>query len=250
MDLLNNLDLAKAAAIKAGKILTSSKANLNIEKASDGKDIKLKADIEAEEIIKNHISNESNFPMLGEETGKSVEDLGRSFWVIDPLDGTYNFTRKFPFSGISIALLENNIPILGVVIDIFGKHSFSSAMGIGSHKNGDKIAVSSTDRLLNATLTTGFPSGATYETDYLLSFVKSVQEFKKVRALGAASLMLSLVAEGTFDVYYEKDIYLWDVAAGLSLIKEAGGAYVLRKTAGRFQYEVLASNMNISVTIR
>ena len=90
MDILNNLDLAKAAAIKAGKILTSSKANLNIEKASDGKDIKLKADIEAEEIIKNHISNESNFPMLGEETGKSVEDLGRSFWVIDPLDGTAN----------------------------------------------------------------------------------------------------------------------------------------------------------------
>ena len=93
IDILNNLNLAKAAAIKAGKILISSKANLNIEKSSDGKDIKLKADIEAEEIIKNHISNESNLPMLGEETGKSVEDLGRSFWVIDPLDGTANYSR-------------------------------------------------------------------------------------------------------------------------------------------------------------
>ena len=79
MNILNNLNLAKATALEAGKILTNSKTNLNIEKASDGKDIKLKADVEAEEIIKNHISNESNLPMLGEETGKSVEDLGRSF---------------------------------------------------------------------------------------------------------------------------------------------------------------------------
>jgi myo-inositol-1(or 4)-monophosphatase len=165
--------------------------------------------------------------------------------VIDPLDGTYNFTRKFPFSGISIALLENTTPIIGVVVDIFGRHTFTSAMGIGTIKNGSKITVSKTDRLGNATLTTGFPSGASYEMDHLLNFVKSVQEFKKVRALGAASLMLGLVSEGIFDVYYEKDIYLWDVSAGLSLVKEAGGQYFLRKTIGSFQYEVLASNANV-----
>ena len=96
IDILINLNLAKSAALEAGKILINSKTNLNIENTSDGKDIKLKADIEAEEFIKRHISSKSNFPMLGEETGKSVEDLGKSFWVIDPLDGTANYSRGIP----------------------------------------------------------------------------------------------------------------------------------------------------------
>ena len=117
MNILNNLNLAKEAAIEAGKILTTSKANLNIEKTSDGKDIKLKADVEAEEIIKNHISNKSNFPMLGEETGKSVEDLGRSFWVIDPLDGTANYSRGIPICCVSIALIHDMQPVIGVIYD-------------------------------------------------------------------------------------------------------------------------------------
>lgn len=241
--LLKNSKIAERAAERALSVVSGFLNNPYIL-SNDFKDIKTKADIAMNEVILSEL-RQTNIAILSEETDFHSKILPEMCWVIDPLDGTYNFTRKFPFSGISIALLENNIPIIGVVVDIFGRQTFSSAMGIGTDKNGSKINVSKTDRLNNATLTTGFPSGASYETDHLINFVHSVQAFKKVRALGAASLMLSLVAEGIFDVYYEKDIYLWDVAAGLSLVKEAGGQYFLRKTIGSFQYEVLASNANV-----
>ena len=79
------------------------------------------------------------------------------------------------------------------------------------------------------------------EFQNLFSFIENVQKFKKIRAIGSASLMLAYVAEGVFDVYYEKDIYIWDVASGLSLVKEAGGMIFFKKT-NEFKYEVLASN--------
>lgn len=241
--LLKNSKIAESAAERALSV-ASGFLNNPCVLSNDFKDIKTMADLAMNEVILSEL-RQTNIAILSEETEFYSERLPEICWVIDPLDGTYNFTRKFPFSGISIALLENNIPIIGVVVDIFGKHTFSSAKGIGADKNGSNITVSKTERLENATLTTGFPSGTSYETDHLLNFVHSIQKFKKVRALGAASLMLSLVAEGIFDVYYEKDIYLWDVAAGLNLVKEAGGEYFLRKTIGSFQYEVLASNANV-----
>ena len=242
-ELLKYLNIAEKAAERAMSVVSEFLDNPSIL-SDDFKDIKTKADLAMNEEIIAELKL-TNIAILSEESEFHAEGLPELCWVIDPLDGTYNFTRKFPFSGISIALLEKDVPVIGVVKDIFGKHSFTSALGNGSFKDGDKMSVSSVNELGIATLTTGFPSGASYETNHLLNFVKSVQEFKKVRALGAASLMLSLAAEGTFDVYYEKDIYLWDVAAGLSLIKEAGGKYFLRKTSGKFQYEVLASNSNI-----
>jgi myo-inositol-1(or 4)-monophosphatase len=238
--LLKNSKIAERAAERALSVASGFLINPCVL-SDDFKDIKTKADLAMNEAIISEL-RQTNIAILSEETEFHSESLPEMCWVIDPLDGTYNFARKFPFSGISIALLENNTPIIGIVVDVFGRHTFSSGKGIGADKNGSKINVSKTDRIKNATLTTGFPSGTSYETDHLLNFVHSIQEFKKVRALGAASLMLSLVAEGIFDVYYEKDIYLWDVAAGLSLVKEAGGEYFLRKTNGSFQYEVLASN--------
>ena len=90
-------------------------------------------------------------------------------------------------------------------------------------------------------MATGFPSDANYDSENLLNLVNNIQNFKKIRAIGSASLMLAYVAEGVFDVYYEKDIFLWDVASGLSLVKEAGGMIYYKKTTG-FKYEVLASN--------
>ena len=210
----------------------------------DNKDIKTKADLLLNEKIISELMI-TDIPIISEEIEYSSDHLPDLCWVIDPLDGTYNYTRKFPFSGVSIALLKNSKPIIGVVVDIFGEHIFSSSKGYGASKNCIKISVSKIDQIKNAVLVTGFPSGTSYETAHLYKFVHSVQDFKKVRALGAASLMLSLVAEGIFDVYYEKDIFLWDIAAGLCLIEEAGGKYILRKTIGQFQYEVIASNAEV-----
>ena len=105
-------------------------------------------------------------------------------------------------------------------------------------------ALSEVSEIKEAILATGFPSGANYQTKDINVFVRNVQLFKKVRAVGSAALMLSYVSAGIFDVYYENDIYLWDVAAGLALVEGAGGRIYYRQNSG-MKYEVLASNKNI-----
>lgn len=207
------------------------------------KDIKTIADLKINESILKDLSA-TNIPIVSEEIDNSEISVSQKFWIVDPLDGTYNFTRKFPTVGISIALFNNNIPLLGYVEDLFNNNTYYTRFQGGSYKNNNKISVSEVSTIDKAILATGFPSGTSYKSNQLLKVVNSIQEFKKIRALGSASLMMCYVAEGIFDVYYEKDIYLWDVAAGLALIKEAGGQIYFRKT-GDFKYEVLASNKKI-----
>ena len=207
------------------------------------KDVKTLADLKINESILKDLSA-TNIPIISEEIDNSEISVSQKFWIVDPLDGTYNFTRKFPTVGISVALFDKNIPLLGYVQDLFNNNTYYTRFSGGSYKNNNKISVSEVSTINKAILATGFPSGTSYKSDQLSKVVNSIQEFKKIRALGSASLMMCYVAEGIFDVYYEKDIYLWDVAAGLALIKEAGGQIYFRKT-GNFKYEVLASNKKI-----
>ena len=116
-NILKNLEIAKKAAHEAGNILVNLKAELNKENISSGKDIKLKADIEAEKLIKEYLLSKSDIPILGEETGASIDDLGKTFWVVDPLDGTANYSRNIPICCVSIALISNLEPVIGVVYD-------------------------------------------------------------------------------------------------------------------------------------
>ena len=208
--------------------------------SSKNKDIKTLADEEINQCILNELKS-TGIPLISEEINNQNTDIYKQCWIIDPLDGTLNFSRQFPCSSISIALWDNAMPTLGLVKNIFDDSLYTSYINKGTKKNNHYVNVSQISDISNAVLATGFPSGANYESENLISFVKNVQKFKKIRAIGSASLMLAYVAEGVFDVYYEKDIYLWDVASGLSLVKEAGGMIFFKKTDG-FKYEVLASN--------
>jgi myo-inositol-1(or 4)-monophosphatase len=226
---------SKKAYITAKKFIDDA-----IVLSEKDKDIKTLADEEINNIIINELIN-TKIPIISEEIDNQKINISNRCWIIDPLDGTLNFSRQFPCSSISIALWDNNLPLLGLVKNIFDGTLYTSFLNKGTKKNSSYINVSQVSEINNAVLSTGFPSGANYESDNLLSFVKNIQKFKKIRAIGSASLMLAYVAEGVFDVYYEKDIYLWDVASGLSLVKEAGGEIFFKKTDG-FKYEVLASN--------
>mgnify|MGYP001494339428 CR=1 FL=1 len=208
--------------------------------SSKNKDIKTLADEEINRCIINELKH-TEIPIISEEINNQNVNISSQCWIIDPLDGTLNFSRQFPCSSISIALWDNAKPILGVVKNIFDDSLYSSYIDKGTKKNDQYVNVSQVSDINNAVLATGFPSGANYESANLLCFVTNVQKFKKIRAIGSASLMLAYVAEGVFDVYYEKDIFLWDVASGLSLVKEAGGMIFYKKTQG-LKYEVLASN--------
>ncbi len=237
--MINKLSIAKNAAVKAKEIAMSFINDAGILK-NDFKDIKTLADMRMNECILDELKP-TEISIISEEIESHTSKIPAECWVIDPLDGTFNFSRKYPCASISISLLVNSVPSLGVVKDVFNDITYSSLSEKGAYRNNEKMRVSNIESINDAILATGFPSGANYETDTLLSFIQNIQKFKKIRALGSASLMLAYVAEGVFDVYYEKDIFLWDVASGLSLVKEAGGMIFFKKTDG-FKYEVLASN--------
>jgi len=116
-DLHQQIEIAKNAAKEAGKVLLHKKDSLNQSIFTSDKDIKLKADIEAENIIKSILEKESSFPILAEESGKSKEHLDKTFWVVDPLDGTANYARDIPLCCVSIALMHKMNPVLGVIYD-------------------------------------------------------------------------------------------------------------------------------------
>jgi myo-inositol-1(or 4)-monophosphatase len=237
---MNLLGIAEDTANKALTMVKMFMEDAGVI-SSKGKDIKTRADMQLSIFIISQLE-QTGIPIITEEAEYKNGKIPRKCWIIDPIDGTLNFNRKFPCVGISICLWEDNKPVIGVIKDIFNDLTYSSSMNMGARIGSETIQVSKVNRIGEAVLATGFPSGGSYATEDLLSFVKKVQDFKKIRAIGSASLMLSYVACGVFDAYFEKDIYLWDVAAGLSLVNEAGGKVYYSQKADSYKYDVLAAN--------
>ncbi len=145
-------------------------------------------------------------------------------WIIDPLDGTTNFLHRLPFFSISVALEHKNEIILGVVYECNRKEYFSAWKNGGAHLNDKTIQVSQHTRLADCLLATGFPyfnfSALDHYLKILAIFIKST---RGIRRLGSAALDLAYVACGRFDGFFENNLNPWDVAAGVILVKEAGG---------------------------
>jgi len=238
-------ELAIKAAIKAGDYL---KKHDNIEVFnSEGKDVKLKADKIAEQKI-IEILSQSTHNIISEESGKIKLTNSELCWIVDPLDGSLNFSRHIPNCAVSIALYKKLEPILGVVYDFNRGELFKGVVGEGAWLNNDKIKVSSTEKEGNAVIYTGFPSKSDYSSKNISSFVKKVQKFKKVRLLGSAALSLAYVSCGRGDIYSEKSINLWDVAAGLAIVKAAGGTISMSKLNKSLQLDVSAKNSNLKIS--
>lgn len=210
------------------------------------KDIKTQADLAAQKVIVAALA-ESGFPVVAEEEEQAVKIAAGPVWIVDPLDGTLNFTRGFPMAAVSVALWDEGKPCLGAVVDVFRGELYSGHVGSGAWLNKEPVRVSSVVDGAQAVIATGFPSGRAYDEASLLEFVAKVRRFKKVRMLGSAALMLAQVAAGRFDVYEEEDIYFWDVAAGLALVKAAGGDFRMDKGSSELKHRVLAWNGRLSV---
>ena len=147
-----------------------------------------------------------------------------TMWAVDPLDGTTNFTRGFPTVGISVALLENGEPIVGVVLAPFLRLDFSVARGQGAFLNGDRLPRHRKLDPAGAVVATGFPfRNKALLPRYLPMFGQAIERFEDVRRAGAASLDLAWTAASTFDGFFELGLNTWDVAAGAALVLEVGG---------------------------
>lgn len=239
-EVLKEHHIAKKASVSAGELLLNK--NSITEIFSSDKDIKLTADIQAEQSIKDIISAQSSYPILAEESGKSVEKLGDTYWIIDPLDGTANYSRSIPISAVSICLIHQLNPVLGVIYDFNNDHLYEGSIVSDALLNDQKIKVSSIDNSKSGMLITGLPNNTDYSDKALTKLIKDFQDWRKVRMLGSAAMASAFVASGKADVYKEKNSYIWDVAAGAAIVKAAGGYVSLNNQNDSFQVDVFFSN--------
>lgn len=242
-DLLEYLSLAADVVQAAAGHLLAERAQGRKVWLNPDKDIKLEADYMLDRLIGGQLRQRSGLPVLSEES--EPPDLGGDGgyrWIVDPLDGSVNFSRDIPFSCISIALWRSMTPVLGVIQDVSRSERFTGLVGRGAWLNGTPVRVSDVREPRNAVLCTGFPAKADYTTEALLVFVTGVQAYKKVRLLGSAALSLAYVACGRADAYREHHISLWDVGAGLALVTAAGGATRFSLTGTACTMTVEASN--------
>jgi myo-inositol-1(or 4)-monophosphatase len=218
MEYLKEYKLATDLITGIGKSLKKKKEK-KIE-SSILKDIKLFLDRETEKLIIEGLETFSDFNILSEEQGfvkdnKKTEEC----WIVDPIDGSMNFLRGFKFYSISLALWKKNEPIFGIIYNFETEDLYSGFVGLGATHNKKRIKNSLKKSTNESILATGFPVYLNLDDDYFVEFKNLVRNYKKIRMIGSASLSIAMVAVGVFDSYYEKNIKLWDVAAGLAIIK-------------------------------
>jgi myo-inositol-1(or 4)-monophosphatase len=159
--------------------------------------------------------------VLAEERGGL---RGATMWAVDPLDGTTNFTRGLPAVGISVALLEEGIPRVGVVLAPFLGLEFWMARGQGAYLNGERLPQHRVVDPSGSVVATGFPFRNKRRLPrYLSMFGAALDRFEDLRRAGAAALDLAWTASSTFDGFFELGLNAWDVAAGAGLVTEVGG---------------------------
>ena len=236
MDLNELKDLAVGAALQAGSFLNKSKFDKKEVFKEEGRDIKLIIDQDTEKLIRSSLEV-TNIPILGEEYGGEI--LEEKYWVIDPIDGTANYFRGLDECCVSIALMEGDEALIGVIYNFNNNQLYTAIKNEGAFLNNTKISVSDIASKDKASITTGFPASETIESS--MNFLEDLKGWKKVRMFGSAALSCAYVASGKCDYYAEKGVYLWDIAAGICLVKEAGGCADF-KLIDKERYEVVFSN--------
>jgi myo-inositol-1(or 4)-monophosphatase len=243
-DLDSCLEIAKSATLLAGNFLKEQQdTNLKILK-NKARDLKLQIDIDAEEIIKEHITANSSLPILAEESGKSGS-LDDFFWVVDPLDGTSNFLRNIPISCVSIALVQGFKPILGAIFDFNNSDLYFAHKNSKAFVNKSEINVSSFNFKKDSTLVTGIPAKDNYSDNEFSSMISDFQSWKKVRMIGSAAMASIYVAAGKAEAYKENGIFLWDIAAGAAIVEAAGGKVSISNYQPDFRVDAYFANNNL-----
>ncbi|WP_088893290.1 inositol monophosphatase family protein [Leptolyngbya ohadii] len=220
------LEVATEAALAGGAVLQAFSGKLEQvqEKGRPG-DLVTEADKAAEavilEVIRRHFPDHG---ILAEESGRSGSETAGYLWAIDPLDGTTNYAHQYPAYTCSIGLLIDGNPQVGVIFDPVRQELFRAATGLGATCNRRSIRVSQTATLRQSLLVTGFAYDRhqTADNNYA-EFCHFTHLTQGVRRSGSASLDLASVACGRLDGYWERGLSPWDLAAGVVLVREAGG---------------------------
>jgi len=211
-------DLAR----EAGALLMSYFGKVSIEYKGDA-DLVTQADRSSEKLIVERIRKQwPHHDLIGEE-GSRTETGSDYRWYVDPLDGTTNFAHGFPVFNVSMALEKNGELIAGVIADPTRNEVFTAEAGSGAYLNFRRIRVSKAARLDDSLAATGFPSRRRHQNVNIHFYYQLAMLSHGVRRAGAAALDLAYVAAGRLDLFWEFSLNPWDTAAGVLLIREAGG---------------------------
>ena len=222
-----NLNLMIKAARRAARSLVKDFREVeNLQVSSKGPgDFVSRADREAERIIREELMEaRPNYGWLGEETGETEGTDPTRRWIVDPLDGTTNFLHGLPHWAISIALEHKGEIVSAVVFDPAKDEMFMAEKGAGAFMNDKRLRVSARSRMIDCIFATGIPfAGRPALPASLQDLARLMPVCAGVRRWGAASLDLAYVAAGRYDGYWERGLGAWDIAAGLLIVREAGG---------------------------
>lgn len=222
-----NLNVMMKAARLAGRSLVKDFREVeNLQVSSKGAgDFVSRADIAAEAIIRETLMEaRPNYGWLGEESGAEEGNDPTRRWIVDPLDGTTNFLHGLPHWAVSIALEHKGELVSAVVFDAAKDEMYVAEKGQGAWMNDARMRVSDRSKMIESIFATGVPFGGRPELPgFLQELARLAPATAGIRRWGAAALDLAYVAAGRYEGYWERSLNEWDIAAGILLVREAGG---------------------------
>jgi len=230
-----NLNIMIKACEKASKILIRDFGEIeNLQVSKKGpNDFVTNSDFKTEKIIIEELKKaKPNYSVISEENGIEINKDIKNTWIIDPIDGTVNFLHGVPHFAISIALKSNNEIVSGLIFDPIKNEMFYAEKNNGAFFNNHRIRVSKKNELNNCL----FVTGETVTKNIDLIYRKS----------GCASLDMAYVASGRYDGYFQNNVNLWDIAAGIVLVKEAGGIINQIDLSVNTNIKIIASSADIN----
>ena len=221
------INLITRACMKASRSLIRDFGEIeNLQVSSKGPgDFVTSADKRTEKIILEELQKaHPEYGIVTEETGVINKLNNKNRWIIDPIDGTMNFLNGIPQFAISIGYEEEGEIKCGVIFNPIMNEIFCAEKGNGAYLNNSRIRVSNKKKIKDALLVTGGPKGASKIKDKIFSeYINVSKNVLNVRKFGSAALDMAYVACGRFDGYWQRELSYWDIAAGIVILKEAGG---------------------------
>jgi myo-inositol-1(or 4)-monophosphatase len=250
IDIEDTIEKAAGIARAAGALLREGWGHAGRVEHKGDVDLVTEYDRRAEALITDALRE--TFPdhhIYAEERGDSGLESSPYTWLVDPLDGTTNFAHGFPVFAVSIGLIHRGEGLVGVIYDPIQDELFTAGAGRGSHLEEHPIKVSQVDSLEGALLATGFAYDRDWAADHNLPYVdRFLRSSQGIRRAGAAALDLAYVACGRLDGHWEMRLHPWDVAAGIVIVREAGGRVTDLSGGHEFDQsgrEIVASNGRI-----
>ena len=250
------INLITKACMKASRSLIRDFGEIeNLQVSSKGPgDFVTSADKRTEKILIEELQKaHPEYGIITEETGIINKSNTKNRWIIDPIDGTFNFMNGIPQFAISVGYEEENEIKCGVIFNPIMNEMFCAEKGNGAYLNNSRMRVSNKNKIKDALIVTGGPKGESKIKDKIFSeYINVSKNVSSVRKFGSAALDMAYVACGRFDGYWQRELNYWDIAAGIIILKEAGGYvdFFEKDESMPLKKNILASNSLIHAELR